>query len=177
MKKGFTLMEILFVLLVIALVISFAVPAIRSVRYDIFNSRAKTALRKLAEARLSYYQTTRGSDITAEGFSTDEVTAYAADTCLDLAASGIPGSRQTSDVAQLFACGFLDWKDFEGLPYTFYICPLNSSDAPCQALNPEGGRVYAAAEGTADAGNQYSKEKTDYFMSIGLDMQVLDNAE
>ena len=38
-------MEILFVLLVIALVVSFAVPAIRSVRYDVYNSRAKAALK------------------------------------------------------------------------------------------------------------------------------------
>ena len=44
-------MEILFVLLVIALVVSFAVPAIRSVRYDVYNSRAKAALKKLGTSK------------------------------------------------------------------------------------------------------------------------------
>lgn len=178
MKKGFTLMEILFVLLVIALVVSFAVPAIRSVRYDVYNSRAKTALRKLAEARRSYYQQTKGSDITTGSFAASLAGTYAGQTCLDVAASGIPGSRTTSSVAQLFACGFLDWKDFDGLPYTFYICSLGttSASAPCKSLDTTNSIVYVGALGNNDAGDKY-KSASNYFMSIGMDMQVRDNLE
>ena len=77
-------MEILFVLLVIALVVSFAVPAIRSVRYDVYNSRAKAALKKLAEARRSYYQQTKGSDISG-GFGGSVAESYASYTCQDVA--------------------------------------------------------------------------------------------
>lgn len=177
MKKGFTLMEILFVLLVIALVVSFAVPAIRSVRYDVYNSRAKAALKKLAEARRSYYQQTKGSDISG-GFGGSVAESYASETCQDVAASGIPGSRTNSDVSQLFACGFLDWRDFVDLPYNFIMCgtsrPIGSQ--PCIALDGSN-TVYAAAMGEQGrAGSKY-ESPSQYFMSIGADMQVRDNLE
>ena len=177
MKKGFTLMEILFVLLVIALVVSFAVPAIRSVRYDVYNSRAKAALKKLAEARRSYYQQTKGSDISG-GFSGSVAESYASYTCQHVAASGIPGSRTNSDVSQLFACGFLDWRDFVDLPYNFIMCgtslPIGSQ--PCIALDGSN-MVYAAAMGIqGQAGSKY-ESPSQYFMSIGADMQVRDNLE
>lgn len=179
MKKGFTLMEILFVLLVIALVVSFAVPAIRSVRYDVYNSRAKAALKKLAEARRSYYQQTKGSDISG-GFSGSVAENYVSSDykCQDVAASGIPGSRTTSSVDQLFACGFLDWRDFDGLPYTFHICSLGTTgaDAPCKSLDATNDIVYAGAQGNSDAGDKY-KSGSNYFMSVGADMQVRDNLE
>ncbi len=176
MKKGFTLMEILFVLLIIALVVSFAVPAIRTVRYDIYNSRAKTALRKLAEARRSYYQQTKGSDLTG-AFNGSVAEDYASHSCLEVAASGIPGARTISEVDQLFACGYLDWKDF-AVPYNFVICgttrPLGSQ--PCIALDG-GTMVYAAAMGEEDlAGSKY-EASTGYYMSVGTNMQVLDNAD
>lgn len=178
MKKGFTLMEILFVLLVIALVVSFAVPAIRSVRYDVYNSRAKAALKKLAEARRSYYQQTKGSDITTSSFSAASAGTYAGKSCQAVAASGIPGSRTTSSVDQLFACGFLDWRDFDGLPYTFHICSLGttSASAPCKSLDTTNSIVYVGALGNNDAGDKY-KSASNYFMSIGMDMQVRDNLE
>ena len=179
MKKGFTLMEILFVLLVIALVVSFAVPAIRSVRYDVYNSRAKAALKKLAEARRSYYQQTKGSDISG-GFSGSVAENYVSPDykCQDVAASGIPGSRTNSDVSQLFACGFLDWRDFVDLPYNFIMCgtsrPIGSQ--PCIALDGSN-TVYAAAMGIqGQAGSKY-ESTSQYFMSVGADMQVRDNLE
>ena len=49
-KKGFTLMEILAVLLIIAVVLSFAIPAFRSVRFEQRNSSAKAGVKKLSEA-------------------------------------------------------------------------------------------------------------------------------
>ena len=169
-------MEILFVLLVIALVISFAVPAIRSVRYDIYNARAKAALKKLAEARRSYYQYTKGADVEG-GFAGVTAEVYAGYTCQNIAASGIPGNQQVSDVSQLFACKFLDWKDFK-VPYSFVLCgtsrPIGSK--PCVALgdNPSD-IVYAAAMGDSASGEKYASNQ--YFMSVGRDMQVLDSLE
>ena len=106
-------MEILFVLLVIALVVSFAVPAIRSVRYDVYNSRAKAALKKLAEARRSYYQQTKGSDISG-GFGGSVAESYASYTCQDVAASGIPGARTNSDVSPAICLRFFGLAGFCG---------------------------------------------------------------
>ena len=177
MKKGFTLMEILFVLLIIALVMSFAVPAIRSVRYDIKNSNAKAALKKLAEARRSYYQATKGSDIAEGSFAADDALSYASLSCEDVAASGIPASsRENSEVSQLFACGYLDWKDFDGLPYTFYICDGGTSSVE-ECFIPDSNTtstVYASAQGTAASGGKYG---TNYDMSIGDAMEVEDTLD
>lgn len=179
MKKGFTLMEILFVLLVIALVVSFAVPAIRSVRYDVYNSRAKAALRKLAEARRSYYQYTKGSDVSGSFSASSENNIFSGVACSNVAASGIPGARSNSDVGQLFACGFLDWKDFAGLPYNFVFCGTTVSigQKPCIAQGSNMSNVvYVGATGDDNAGSKY-KSTTGYYMSVGQDMQVLDNLE
>lgn len=172
-------MEILFVLLVIALIISFAVPAIRSVRYDVYNARAKAALRKLAEARRSYYQYTKGSDITGNFSASSESSLYSGVACSNVAASGIPGARTKSDVGQLFACGFLDWNDFGGLPYVFVTCNMDRTipSPPCVPLgNNPAGIVYAGASGDEYAGSKY-KSTAGYYMSVGQDMQVLDTLE
>lgn len=177
MKKGFTLMELLFVLLVIALVISFAVPAIRNVRYDVYNSRAKAALRKLAEARRSYYQYTKGSDVVG-AFHASVARDYTNITCNDIAASGIPGSRTNSDVGQLFACGFLDWRDFVDLPYTYALCGPSSrpiGSQPCIGLDGDTTTVYAGAIGDNNAGDKYNSS-TGYFMSVGKTMKVMDKS-
>lgn len=174
-KEGFTLMEILFVLLVIALIVSFAVPAFRSVRFDVKNSRAKNALKKLAEARRSFYQSSKGSDIAASSFVGTEVTSAwgRGENCNNPAASGIPASsRSASPVEQLFACGFLDWKDFAGLPYQFTVCPLsNTGSSPCSVIGS-----WAGALGTAEAGPKY-QPGSNYAMYIDKNMQVRDNAE
>lgn len=189
---GFTLMEILFVLLVIALIISFAVPAFRAVRFDVKNARAQAALKKLAEARHSFYQYSKGSDIDTSAnkrsFTGDAARGMAGEACLDTVSSGIPASsRHASEVSQLFACGFLNWRDFAGLPYTFYVCPLSSSAWPCVVPDylqdglHAGEFVYAAAVGTgaADAGAKYTTldDGKKYYMYVRPDMQVKDNLE
>lgn len=187
-KKGFTLMEILFVLLVIALVMSFALPMFRSVRYDVRNSRAQTALKKLAEARRAYYQYSRGADITVSSFtgaSTKNMAANA--TCSNSAATGVPGTSLSSYSAdQLFACGFLNWRDFYNLPYEFHICKLDSweSSGPCRGLAGTTygtyGPVYVGAVGTADAGKKYKYDASaadPYRMFMFKDGIVRDNSK
>ncbi len=174
-------MEVLFVLLVIALVLSFALPAFRAVRYDVYNSRAKDALAKLAEARRSFYQFNKGVDIKSQGgedisyFMASSARTYASQACSNLAASGIPSnSHPDAPVSQLFSCGFLDWHDFEGLPYTFYICDMNQALGfePCNAT----GR-YAGARGNGEsAGSKYSTA-ANYSMYVSSTMKVTDTLD
>ena len=124
MKKGFTLMEVLAVLLIIAVVASMTVPLLRRVNYQVKNSQAKTAALKLAEAVRSYYQTNRGYSIASGQFEATDTTIVLADpsTCVSPVATGIPSSAAgTQSVKQLFACGYLSFKDFKGLPYKFVI--------------------------------------------------------
>jgi len=183
MKKGFTLMEVLFVLLVIALVLSFALPAFRSIRYDIQNARAKNALRKLVEARRSFYQYNKGVDIVpcwnasnagACSFVGNDAKTYASLTCNNFAASGIPGQAIAPvSVQQLFACQFLDWKDFKGLYYTFKVCPISGAGT-------EGcyNGFYAAAIGgsASQVGANYAVN-SGYYMGVNQALEIAEPEE
>lgn len=165
MKKGFTLMELLAVLLVIAVVVSMAVPAFRAVRYEIKNSQAKTAAKKMAEAIRTYYQDSRGYTITGCFTpSQDEVARTKPESCDSPGAKGIPAyknGRGSNDVDQLFACGYLSYKDFLKLPYEF--CANNSASFPSGwGTTPSVvGKVYVVAGGVkADgSGDKYQKSK------------------
>ena len=126
MNKGFTLMEILAVLLVIAVLASFAVPMFRSVTVEVRYQRAKVAAVKLAEAIRIFYTDTKGFRIDGDMVGTDVGSWVAqADSCQNPAMLGIPpyqvgtGSVGTSDVSQLFFCNYLSSKDFTGLNYRF----------------------------------------------------------
>lgn len=187
-KKGFTLMEILFVLLIIALIVSFAIPVIRSVRYDIRNSQAKNALKKLLEARRSFYLNSKGVDITsgASFYAPDTKTYSTAVTCINPAASGIPSTAtSTADPAQLFVCNFVNWKDFVSLPYDFHFCAQHSpTHQVCQVTGNDGKTMALFAmlhEGEQRLGGQkyyaLPDGNTRYYMAVGWDGQIYENLE
>ena len=178
--KGFTLMEMLFVVLVVALIISLAMPAIRRVRFDIKNTQAKAALHKLAEARQSYHQYTRGGDIKESSFAGADAGAFEVGgkpiLCNNAAAAGVPAKASTTDDPNmLFACGFLDRKDFKKVPYTFYICAAsNQKEFPC-SVKDKTVYVAATAQSADTGGDKYVKP---YFMYVTTsDMVVSDNEE
>ena len=181
MKKGFTLMEVLFVLLVIALVLSFALPAFRSVRYDVQNARAKNALRKLVEARRSFYQYNKGTDIVACwndsnagacSFVGNDAQELASAACNDSSArSGIPSSAATPvAVGQLFACQFLDWKDFKGIYYTFKVCPIQETGT----IGCEDGFYAAAIGGTVSQVGANYASTTGYYLGIDNNLNIVE---
>ena len=167
MKKGFTLMEMLAVLLVIAIVLSFAVPAYRSIRYEMYYHRAKTAAVKMAEAIRSYYQQTKGyvitdgSSFTGTGSGTDSVAGIlgSSDTCNNPAATGIPSTEgtRTSTVEQLFKCGYLNAKDFVGLPYRFSACDPFAADPDTNCPPANGKQGLVQVFGLEGAGKKFYK--------------------
>ncbi len=123
MKKGFTLMEILAVMLVIAVIASFLVPAVRAARAEVYYQRAKAAAVKMAEAMRSYYRDSKGYliDGSVVGTSNPTIGGCPANSP---SRKGIPPERGSenagySGVMELFNCNYLTWKDFQGLPYTF----------------------------------------------------------
>ena len=124
MKKGFTLMEILAVLLVIAVVVSMAVPVFRAIRFEVKNSQAKAAASKLAQQMRTYYQISRGRVVGGSVDASDSNVIFTTAACVEPNVTGVPSQQSGAkvDVKQLFACGYLSGKDFAGLPYTFYLC-------------------------------------------------------
>ena len=190
MKKGFTLMEILAVLLVIAVVVSMAVPVFRSVRFEIKNGQAKSAAKKLAEAMRSYYQVSRGLGVKRECFTPTSDTGRAvvmAETsaCLSPTSDGIPYQNSTtdddsrSDISQLFACGYLSYKDFIGLPYEFCACnPVSGGTQPVSCQIREStvrNTPVVVAYGASGAGNKYTDSS--YYIFVDQSMKPKDNAE
>ena len=189
-KKGFTLIEILFVLLIIALVVSFAVPAIRSVRYDIRNSQAKAGLKKLLDARKSFYQNTKGLDIKEDSsFIGTAAKGYSAQACSSISTSGIPATALGhASPEQLFSCGFANWKDFSSSPYTFYFCDhwtAGSHAAETCQLKDADDRTMAMFAYIEDGQRKLGGDKyfvledgsTRYYMAIGWDGQIYENLE
>ena len=127
-KQGFTLMEVIAVLLTLALVIRFMSPMFRRVRDEVRYQQARSAAVKMADAIRSYYQNTKGyipEGCIGKGGACVAPAVAASRPCNDVAASGIPPTDDDRSVSLwlLFACDYLQAKDFAGLPYNF------SSDA------------------------------------------------
>lgn len=121
-------MEILAVLLVVAVLASFAVPAVRSIMAEVRYQRAKVAGAKLAEAIRAFYTDSKGyridGSINGGSIGTD-ITASVSD-CENPAMTGIPPYETSTagnvDVSQLFFCNYLAVKDFQGLDsYEFNV--------------------------------------------------------
>lgn len=174
-QKGFTLMEILAVLLIIAVILSFAIPAYNSIRFDQRNNLAKEGVKRLSEAIRSYYQNTKGVQITGNFTGTALGTVPA---CNDFSSSGVPGRGKTANIMQLFACGYLSGSEYSELPYTFYSCL--DKDTNLNTNNICHGRPYAVAMGTTKtaAGEKYVKDYNGVKYYIYLDdaLRVTDNS-
>ena len=183
-------MEILAVLLVIAVVVSMAAPVFRSVRFEIKNGQAKTAAKKFSDAIRSYYQISRGLGVREECFIPTTTSGKAVvmanpSNCAVPAADGIPyqntssGTNSGSPISQLFACGYLQYKDFWNLPYEF--CACNASQTPSSSekckLPGEDSRVtpLVVARGASGAGSKYTD--ADYYIYVGMSMNVKDSAK
>lgn len=185
MKKGFTLMEVLAVGLMLAVIMSLAAPVVRSFRFELKNAQARIALGKLAEAVRNYERDMNLSIANLTGpwsfTPADIYTALSSAspfTCPATPAStGIPqaafASLTFSDnlEKQLFACGYLSYNDFKGLPYTFYI---NKPSAWPDATGYVG-RYYAVAVGGEGAGAKYQPaDNNSKYMYVDERRKVLD---
>lgn len=125
-KQGFTLMEILAVLLVIAVVASFAVPLVKSVRREMRYQKAKAAGIQLAEAVRSFYTDTKGCLASGSIHGADTANRSCPQT--HSIKTGVPGSCGSSSapVEYLFGCGYVSSKIFVDLSYTFNVASKES---------------------------------------------------
>ena len=129
MNKGFTLMEVLAVVMVLALLGAMAVPSFRSVNSEQKFRRAKISMVKLAQAIKSVHTRT-GQSVTENSFfvgtDTDSylLTEHETIRGVECRNTGIPARSVAAGAAtlaltELFKCGDLRPKDFVGLPYKF----------------------------------------------------------
>ncbi|MBE6421197.1 MAG: prepilin-type N-terminal cleavage/methylation domain-containing protein [Elusimicrobiaceae bacterium] len=193
MKKGFTLMEMLAVVMVVAVIVSMSVPVFRTVRYEMKNSQAKAAAKKLAESMRSFYQSSRGRLVESACFNPTDTTGnqliltQASDCNLD-SATGIPNKNVTTaaDLEQLFACGYLSFKDFASLPYHFCTCnptlsPSGQSSFCSVSEFTSTVKPYVVAYGAGKAAgskfNNNDKAVGGYHIYVDHNMRALDNLD
>jgi len=121
----------------------------------------------------SYYQASRGYKVT--GCFTPTASAgltvikTAASACTSPGATGIPASAGGSvNVSQLFACGYLSYKDFMSLPYEFCANDTNSFPAGWDKNPPSSwvGKVYVLAGGVEADGSGKKYKKSEGFIFI-----------
>ncbi len=146
MKKGFTLMEVMAVVLVIAVVASFALPAIREARKMVRYQRAKAGASKMAQAMRTYYQNSKGYLPVDCGHPASSDSSHGSGCCVgevgsagdyetlsqavrDTCHASSPSiDRERKNVAyagELFACGFLSPKDFLSLGKYYNFCMVD----------------------------------------------------
>ena len=128
-------MELLAVIMLIALIASFAVPAYRSIRAERQFRRARSAAVLLLEGIRQAKQKTGRPLRTNTDFTPTDGIPYNTAGCTDDAATGIPRrsnlQRNGADytIEELFACGYVNSRDFEKLPYSFTYT-YGGPDAP-----------------------------------------------
>ena len=119
-KRGFTLMEVLAVVLMMAVVASLAIPGVRAARFETKHSQAKAAAKQLITGINNYRVTTRGGTVESGIVKGGE--QYFGDKCetATIGSTGIPAQTAGMPLTQLAPCGFVSAKDFRELPYQFY---------------------------------------------------------
>ena len=183
MQKGFTLMEMLAVGLMLAVIMSLATPVVRSFRYEIKNAQARTAAGKLAQGFRNYLKDERITNVFGAGcFSptTDDIIRTDASQCAISKNTGVPSrpamrisiTGDTSNLQNLFACGYVTYKDFANIPYEFCVGgKKNSADADAP-VSP----YYVVAYGLEGAGTKYKyTDANRKFIYVDGRMEVLDN--
>ena len=109
-KRGFTLMEILAVLLVIAVVTTFAVPVVKSIRVEIQYKQAQAAAKEMMEAIRSYYADSKGYLAVNGEIQGTNLTGNSSleNSCVNPGQNGIPASNNNSQQStfELFNCGY-----------------------------------------------------------------------
>ena len=185
MQKGFTLMEMLAVGLMLAVIMSLATPVVRNFRNEIKNAQARTAAGKLAQGYRNYLKDRKCLLVPNRGcFSPTQDTVIQTDAsqCTESRNTGVPGRpslclitfTDTTDLKNLFACGYVAYKDFANIPYEFCVGGKKSSTYP----DPESGVApyYVVAYGLEGAGTKYRYTNSNKkFIYVDSRMEVRDN--
>lgn len=127
-------MEMLAVVLLLAVLTSFALPVYRTIRFEMRHSQASQAAVKMAEAMRMLYAQSKGGTVTDCFTPTTESSKMTTTKACNnpRLVSGIPNTAgDPFTIEDLFACGFLSYKDFQGLPYTF--CAKGTDDPLVEA--------------------------------------------
>ena len=157
--RGFTLMEILAVLLVIAVIASFAMPLIKSVRREMRYQQAKAAGVQLAEAVRSFYTDTKGclaiSNASEKGLYAPTAAETTACPGQHPITTGERGSSTDDNCGNngglyesiVFACNYISPKMFVSLPYYFKVLDPRADgeifiEAKEDVLDEEGPRSF-----------------------------------
>ena len=104
--------------------------------------------------------------------------------CVAPSETGIPLQKTTGsvEIKQLFACGYLSFKDFVSLPYTFTVCDPRPGQVPndtCKLSVATGTNTpIVVVKGAAGSGDKYDVSKNkDYLIYVDQSMKVKDSSK
>ena len=168
-KNGFTLMEVLAVMLTIAVIATFLLPAIRSVRAEVYYHQAKGAGAKMAEAMKSFYRDSKGYIVTGSFTGTSLSSASYTCDANSPVRTGIPPSigDHSVGVGQLFGCGYLNVREFLDLPYTVTSSVTSANRSTLVTVTASDAR----------AGRYYDGSNTVAAFTVSHDMAVVENEQ
>jgi len=140
-NKGFTLTEVMVVVIIIAILVTISVPFLLGYARDARNDRAKSALILIAQGYKNFKTDFPGVSVPPGSRQVTKQTLVANNT-----SCSIPGA--TASAANLIQCGYIVNRDYANLKYNFYLgntCSCGGSSATDLAcmIGNDGGRFDA----------------------------------
>lgn len=123
-NKGFTLTEVLVVVIIIAILVAISVPFLLGYAREARNDRAKSALIMIAQGYKNFKTDFPGVTIVPESRQVTKQTLVANQTSCSI--------TDTAAAYDLIACGYIVNRDYANLKYHFYIgnsCNCSGSSA------------------------------------------------
>jgi len=141
-SKGFTLMELMVVVLIVGILATVAVPSYKKTRESSHAAEAITVLQQLSMAQRQLSRENLALINTGSGAMTNSVNTG---TC--------PSAGKPANEAELIACNYLAKNTWEGGDYKFYLGARNCT-SKCGSITP-----VACAERDSSAESPYSEWK------------------
>lgn len=124
-NKGFTLTEVMVVVIIIAILVTISVPFLLGYARDARNDRAKSALILIAQGYKNFKTDFPGVSLLSNSRKVEKQTLVANNT-----SCSIPSA--TAAASDLIKCGYIVNRDYTNLKYNFYIgnsCNCSGSSA------------------------------------------------
>ncbi len=134
-KKGFTLIEIMAVVIIIGILAALSIPNLIGYARDSRNDRAKTALYNIAQGYKSFRNDFAWVSVSPLGpLAKQNLTEGVSTQSCNI--NNFTGTNPTAGFATLIQCSYIDNIDYDKLRYKFYLGNGNGACSACGSATP-----------------------------------------